>query len=89
METEERTFPLTKLTSEVVAVAKAAELDPKDKRPATAASPRKRQLTLSKILKEIVRALGNSAESSQYYLLLAVQRRIWTILNQILNQIPN
>ena len=68
METEERTFPLTTLTSEVVAITKAKESEPKKKKPSTSANPRMRKLTISKILEEIVRAFGNSAESSQYYL---------------------
>jgi hypothetical protein len=32
MDTEERRFPLTKLTAEIVALAKAAESNRKDKR---------------------------------------------------------
>ena len=69
METEERTFPLTRLTSEVVAVANAIQSETKDERPPAMAIPRRQELTLSKILKRIFRVFGNSAESSQYYFL--------------------
>jgi hypothetical protein len=34
MDTEERSFPLTKLTAEIVALAKAAESNRKDRRAA-------------------------------------------------------
>ncbi|MGD0423724.1 MAG: hypothetical protein ABSA92_09745 [Candidatus Bathyarchaeia archaeon] len=67
---EERTFPLTRLNSEVVAVAKARESDASNRvNHASANDEKKRQSKLRKILTQIITALGNSAESSQYYLL--------------------
>ena len=66
MENEERTFPLTRLTSEVLAVTKEAESQ--DSGPESSKHPA-RQLKLRRILEEIIRALGNSAESRQYYFL--------------------
>jgi len=65
METEQRPFPLTRLTSEVLAVANNSE--PHDKMPEVPDNPVK--LSLRKVLEEILRALANTADSRQYYFL--------------------
>lgn len=70
METEERTFPLTRINSEVVAAKARESPDASNKTNRTSANDEKKsQSKLRKILTGIIRALGSSAESSRHYLL--------------------
>jgi hypothetical protein len=66
MESEERSFPLTRLNSGIVAVAYATKLDVNNK---SASTSEEKQSKLRRILIQIITALGNSAESRQFFLL--------------------
>ena len=68
MEIEERSFPLTKLTSEIVVLTETLHAESDNKGTPTSANvERKRQSTLSRIVTEIVKAFAKSAESSRCY----------------------
>lgn len=70
METEERTFPLTKLNSEIAIFVKATESVPRNKEPPSNTDGLEKQgFTLSKVLKKIVIAFGKNGENRQHCLL--------------------
>lgn len=64
--TEERSYPLTKLTSTIVALAKNAESHSSRVTVPTEESADDLQSSLTRIVKAIVRAFGRSADSYEY-----------------------
>jgi len=71
METEERTYPVSRLTADVVAVANTSksdsrDADPKSTEPALPTNAKKGRFNLSEVLKEIIKAFSRSSEANQY-----------------------